>query len=84
MKEKLTLSVDKEAKQRAKRISERTGMSISKLFEIFINTQDEPDSPRIPEGSAVEGLLNIIPENEKVEDYDYKKLKMDVLKEKYR
>lgn len=83
MKEKLTLSVDKEAKQRAKRISERTGMSVSKLFELFINTQDVPDPQKFPEGSAVEGLLNIIPENEKVGDYDYKKLKMDALKEKY-
>jgi antitoxin component of RelBE/YafQ-DinJ toxin-antitoxin module len=83
MKEKLTLSVDRAAKQRAKRISEHTGISMSRLFEIAVNNMDDPEDDWQPtEGSAVAELMKIIPEHEKVDDYDYKKLKLEALEYK--
>ncbi|MEX1061980.1 MAG: DUF6364 family protein [Balneolaceae bacterium] len=82
MKDKLTLSVDRSAKQRAKRISERTGISMSKLFEIAVNNMDDPEYPEPEEGSAVAQMVNLIPESRKVADYDYKKLKLEALEHK--
>ncbi|HKI46679.1 MAG TPA: DUF6364 family protein [Balneolales bacterium] len=38
MKEKLTLTISKETKDRAKRYAQRQGISVSKMVETFLNS----------------------------------------------
>lgn len=46
MKEKLTLSIEKETKERAKRYARRKGTSVSKMVEAFLasisGTEEDP------------------------------------------
>ncbi|WP_425402404.1 hypothetical protein [Gracilimonas tropica] len=59
-------------------------MSVSKLFEEAVQQVAEPIEDYTPKpGSVAERIYNIIPESEKLDHYDYKKLKMDALKDKY-
>jgi len=82
-KKALNLTVEVPIKERAKYIAKKRGISVSKLFEEAILREEEYEE-FIPEpGSAVEKIVNAIPESRKVDDYDYKKLKMKALKEKY-
>ena len=83
-KQTLNLSVEKHIKERAKRIAKNRGISVSKLFEEAVESVEEPLEEYTPtSGSAAERIYNVIPESEKKENIDYKKLKMDALKEKY-
>jgi antitoxin component of RelBE/YafQ-DinJ toxin-antitoxin module len=83
-KETLNLSVEKHIKEQAKRIAKNRGISVSKLFEEAVEKVEEPTEEYTPPpGSAVERIMNAIPESEKLTDYDYKKLKEEALREKY-
>jgi len=45
--------------------------------------EKEPEEFTPRPGSAAEKIYNLIPESEKVDSYDYKKLKEEALREKY-
>jgi hypothetical protein len=79
----LNLSIEEPIKRRAKRIAKARGMSVSRFFEKLVAFQDDPESWPPPKGSAVERLMNIIPESEKMNDPDYVKLRWEALKKKY-
>lgn len=55
MKDKLTLSMSREAVIKAKRISARTGKSVSQMMEDFIN-----NIPETPRKSAVEEMIELM------------------------
>ncbi len=82
-KETLNLSIDKNIKQRARRIAKQRGVSISQLFEDAITREDDSEEFFPEPGSAAYRLMNLIPDSEKPDRFDYKKLKMEVLKKKY-
>jgi antitoxin component of RelBE/YafQ-DinJ toxin-antitoxin module len=79
----LNLSIAEPIKRRAKRIAKQRGMSVSRFFEELIASQDDPEEWSPPKGSAVERLMNIIPESDKLENPDYDKMRYEGLKEKY-
>lgn len=82
-KKTLNLTIEESIKERAKRIAKKRGISVSRLVEQAIAREEDPEE-FIPEpGSGVEQLMNAIPESEKLDDYDYKKLKMEALRKKY-
>lgn len=82
-KQTLNLSIDEDIKRRAKRLARKRGMSVSRFFEDLIARQEEPEEFAPEPGSGVEQLINAIPESDKLDDYDYHKLKSEALKEKY-
>ncbi|MCH2450986.1 MAG: DUF6364 family protein [Gracilimonas sp.] len=83
-KETLNLSIEKHIKERAKKIAKNRGISVSRLFEEVVRQVEEPVEDYKPTpGSAVEQIMKAIPETEKLEDYDYDKLKEEALREKY-
>jgi len=82
-KKTLNLTIEESIKERAKRIAKSRGMSVSQLFEETIAREEDPEEFTPKPGSAAYTLMNLIPESEKLENYDYKKLKMEALKEKY-
>ncbi|MCC5914457.1 MAG: hypothetical protein JJU46_08800 [Balneolaceae bacterium] len=82
-KKTLNLTIEEEIKERAKRIAGKRGISVSRLFEEAIAREEEPEEFVPRPGSAAEKIYNLIPESEKVDSYDYKKLKEEALREKY-
>jgi antitoxin component of RelBE/YafQ-DinJ toxin-antitoxin module len=82
-KSTLNLSIAEPIKRRAKRIAKQRGLSVSRFFENLVAEQDDSEDWKPPKGSVGEKLLNIIPESERLDDFDYKKQKLKVLKEKY-
>lgn len=82
-KKTLNLTIEEEIKERAKRIAESRGISVSRLFEEAIAHEEEPEEFTPRPGSAVEQIMNAIPESEKMDDYDYDELKWEALREKY-
>jgi antitoxin component of RelBE/YafQ-DinJ toxin-antitoxin module len=82
-KKTLNLTIEEPIKRRAKRIAKKRGMSVSQFFEEFITTQEDPDEWTPDKGSAVERLMNLIPESEKMDNPDYDAMKYEALKEKY-
>lgn len=82
-KQTLNLSVEESIKKRAKRIARKKGISVSRFFEELVESQEEPEEFEPTPGSGVEQLMNAIPESEKLDNYDYDKLKYEALKEKY-
>lgn len=81
-KETLNLTIESSIKKKAKRIASQKGISVSKLFERAIESEasEVVFTPR--SGSAVERLLNAIPESEK-KSTDYKTIKKSALEKKY-
>lgn len=73
MKEKLTLSIEKETKEQAKRYAKRKGTSISQMVEDFLDsvTYEDDDNWRPPEGSLVAKMLGSVPDTDK---RDYKEI----------
>jgi len=82
-KKTLNLTIEESIKERAKRIADRRGISISRLFEEAIIHEEEPEEFKPRPGSAAEKIYTLIPESEKVDSYDYKKLKEEALRKKY-
>lgn len=73
MKEKLTLSIEKETKEQAKRYARRKGTSVSQMVEDFLEsvTYQDDDDWRPPEGSIVAKMLGSVPDTDK---RDYKEI----------
>jgi antitoxin component of RelBE/YafQ-DinJ toxin-antitoxin module len=82
-KKTLNLTIEERIKERARRIAKSRGISISRLFEEAIAREEEPEVFTPRPGSAVERIMNAIPESHKMDDYDYDKLKSEALREKY-
>ena len=82
-KKTLNLTIEESIKERAKRIAKKRGISVSRLVEQAIAREEDPEEFTPEPGSGVEQLMNAIPESEKLDDYDYKKLKMEALRKKY-
>lgn len=82
-KKTLNLTIEENIKERAKRIAKSRGISVSQLFEEAIAREEDPEEFTPKPGSAAYRIYNLIPESEKMDDYDYKKLKEEALREKY-
>jgi hypothetical protein len=83
MKEKLTLSIEKETKKRAKRYAKAEGRSISEMVQEFLDAIAQTDDWQPPEGSITAELAGSLELPEKYEGMDYKQIIQDVLIEKY-
>lgn len=83
MKEKLTLTIDKEIKQRAKRHAKATGHSVSEVVEEFLDnfSEEEPFQPE--PGSVTESLMGSLKLPKRFDNMDYKQIKEQMLREKY-
>lgn len=66
-KKKLTLSVDEEVIERARRYSREQGTSISQLVSTYLRQLDSPSDRKL--SPMVERLLGILPSDLSVEDY---------------
>jgi hypothetical protein len=76
MKEKLTLSIDKETKKRAKRYAKSVGKSISEIVEEYLYEISSTEDWSSPEGFVVEKLAGSLP----IEDNrSYKEILADEL-----
>lgn len=84
MKEKLTLSIEKETKRRAKRLAKASGHSVSQIVEEFLNTIPEEPAFRPEPGSVTESLAGSLELPERFKKMDYKQIKQQILDEKYR
>ncbi|MDR8391276.1 DUF6364 family protein [Aliifodinibius sp. S!AR15-10] len=80
MKEKLTLSIDRETKRRAKRYARATGKSISEMVEEFLNQLSSEEQWEPPEGSVVEKLSGSLPIKD---NRPYKEIIAETLSKKY-
>lgn len=80
MTTKLTLSINKETVQRAKRISRKRGKSISKMVEEYLDAMNERDEQEESVITKMAGILNGKITNPQV---DWKKEKAARLKKKY-
>ncbi|MEX1014018.1 MAG: DUF6364 family protein [Candidatus Paceibacterota bacterium] len=82
-KKTLNLTIHESIKDRAKRIARSRGISVSQLFEEAVIREEDPEELHLDPESAAYKIYHIIPESEKVDDYDYKEIKEKILKEKY-
>lgn len=82
-KKTLNLSIRESIKQRAKHMAKKRGISVSQLFEEMITREKDADSFIPPPDSGTAQFINAIPKENKVDNYDYKKLKAEMLEEKY-
>jgi hypothetical protein len=82
-KQSLNLSVEESIKERAKRIARSQGISVSQFFEELVVREESPDEYTPEPGTAAYKIANLIPEDKKLDHYDYDKMKMEALKEKY-
>lgn len=82
-KKTLNLTIKESIKERAKRIASSRGISISRLFEEAIAREKDPQDIQLDPDSTAFRIYNIIPESERLDDYSYKEMKEDILKEKY-
>ena len=80
MTTKLTLSINKEIVERAKRISRKRGKSISKMFEEYLTSLPEKD---VTEETAVDKIKKIVEGKISSPDADWKKVKEEQLINKY-
>lgn len=78
MTAKLTLSVEKETIEKAKALSSKTGKSISKMFEEYLDSLVD-NKPRESAVKKISGLLK----GKAPENMDWKEVKAAYLKEKY-
>jgi antitoxin component of RelBE/YafQ-DinJ toxin-antitoxin module len=83
VKQTLNLTIKENIKERAKRIAKSRGISVSRLFEEAIAREEDPEELHLDPDSAAYKIYHMIPESEKVDDYDYKEMKENILKEKY-
>jgi hypothetical protein len=78
MTTKLTLSIDQEKVKKIKRISKKRGRSVSKLFEDYIDLMDKNENSEELDIMKIKGAFGKAPKN-----FDWKKIKMERLLEKY-
>lgn len=85
MKSKLTLTIEKETKERAKRHAKRIGKSVSQMVEEFLDEVSLEEEWSPPEGSATAKLSGClpIPDDENYEDLDYEEELTKALEKKY-
>lgn len=70
MKEKLNLTIEKEVKERAKKIAKNRGISVSKMVEQVLKSISDPTENWTPkQGSIVSRMSGSIPAPEGIE-YD--------------
>ncbi len=77
---KLTLSVEKDVAEEAKRLAKASGTSVSSMFSRFIQSMSAGRRPKIRPGRLARkasGLVKLPP------DKDYKELLAEALMEKY-
>ena len=81
MNSKLTLSVDSALLRSAKSFSKKKKVSLSKLFEDYLEKTIKSDSNLKGQSSVkdLRGILGKVPKN-----WDYKKELMKILEEKYK
>lgn len=82
-KKTLNLSIEEEIKRRAKKIAKKRGISVSQFFEELVAREEDPEEFTPKPGSATYKMMNLIPESEKKESYDYDQIRYEALKEKY-
>jgi antitoxin component of RelBE/YafQ-DinJ toxin-antitoxin module len=82
-KKTLNLSIEEPIKRRAKRIAKQRGLSVSQFFEKLVTEQKDDEVFTPTPGTAAYNIANAIPESEKLGEYDYKKLKAEMLEERY-
>lgn len=81
MKEKLTLSIDKKVKEKAKKVAFKRGESVSQMVEDYLSTISNIDiNSSIPEDSIVSELAGSVSAPKSV---DYKAELADSLEKKY-
>ncbi|HLR25312.1 MAG TPA: DUF6364 family protein [Fodinibius sp.] len=80
MKEKLTLSIDKQTKKRAKSYAKATGHSISEMVEDFLNAVASEGNWTPPQDSIVAKLAGSLPIDD---DRPYKEIITEEITEKY-
>ena len=80
MTTKLTLSIKEETVEKAKRISQRRGKSVSKMVEEYINSLPEKD---VTEETAVDKIKKIMKGKITNPGIDWKKAKEEHLTNKY-
>ncbi len=80
MNTKLTLSIKKEIVNKAKRISQTRGKSVSKIIEEYINSLPEKDDT---DETAVDKIKKIIKGKVTNAGIDWKKAKEEHLTHKY-
>ncbi|MEX0661135.1 MAG: DUF6364 family protein [Balneolaceae bacterium] len=81
MKEKLTLTIEKETKKRAKRHAKAVGKSVSEMVEQFLNSISKTEEWSPPKGSEIAHLRGIC--TPKVEPFDYKAEKEKIMIERH-
>lgn len=80
MKEKLNLTIEKNVKERAKRLARQKGISVSKMVEQILKSISEPYNDWKPkEGSVVSKMSGSIPAQG---DIEYDDLLTEALMEK--
>ena len=85
MATKLTLSVNEETVQRAKRISKKRGKSVSKIFEEFINSLPEKEPEKTFSIREMSNRLKeeiTVPENVDYREFIRENRYQDYLKKK--
>lgn len=80
MKSKLTLTIDKETKERAKRHAKRLGKSVSQMVEEFLDEVSADEEWTPPEDSLTAKLSGSLPISS---DEDYKQILTKELQKKY-
>ena len=80
MNSKLTLSVDSDLLRSAKNFSKKKKLSLSKMFELYLEKTIKTDSNL--KGSSVKDLKGILGKVSK--DWDYKKELLKILEEKHK
>lgn len=81
MKEKLTLTIEKETKERAKKHARHMGKSVSEIVEEYLNEISSSQTWTPPEDSEVSRLRSIC--TPKIDPFDYKVEKEKILMERY-
>jgi hypothetical protein len=79
MTRKLTLSINEQTVQKAKRISRKRGKSISKIVEEYLNSITEKEEQKESLVKKSSGVLK----GKVSANLDWKKTKADYLKKKY-
>ena len=78
MTTKLTLSIDQEKVKKIKRISKKRGRSVSNLIEDYIDIIDKNENAKKLDIMKIKGAFGTVSK-----DFDWKKVKMNYLVEKY-